>query len=90
MGQEFLRDSAASVCPNSDAGEDDREIVRVLIISSPDGVMETIQTLYAKDFAHVDEWSPPQPTGKPGQVITILTRYRKRRPIKLPIRKSGR
>ncbi|MFB2982757.1 hypothetical protein [Microseira sp. BLCC-F43] len=90
MAQEFLQDSGASVRPNSDAGEDTREVVRVLIISSPDGVMETIQTLYAKDFARVDEWSPPQPTGKPGQVVSILTRYRKRRRIKLAIRKSGR
>ena len=89
MAEEFLPDSGASVPPNSDPGEDDREVVQMFIISSPDGVMETIQTLYAKDFAHVDEWSPPQPTGKPGQVVSILTRYRKRRRIKLAIRKSG-
>ena len=89
MTEEFLRDLIESACPNSDAEEDDREVVQILIISSRDGVIETIHTLYAKDFAQVDEWSPPQPTKKPGKVVTILTRYRKRRPIKLAPRKSG-
>jgi hypothetical protein len=90
MLEEFLRDSGGSVPSNSDPGDDDREVVQMFIISSADGVTETIHTLFAKDFAEVDEWSPPQPTGKPDQVITILTRYRKRRPIKSNIRKSGR
>ncbi|GET44470.1 hypothetical protein [Microseira wollei] len=90
MAEEFLRDSGGSVRPNSDAGEDDREVVQMFIVSSLEGVTETIHTLYATEFAEVSEWSPPQPTGKPGKVVTILTRYRKRRPIKLNMRKSGR
>ncbi|MFB2977552.1 hypothetical protein [Microseira sp. BLCC-F43] len=89
MAQEFLPDSTGSARPNSDAGEDDRETVQILIISSRDGVIETIHSLYAKEFAQVDEWSPPQPTKKPGKMVSILTRYRKLRPIKLPPRKSG-
>lgn len=89
MAQEFLQDLTGSACPNSDAGEDYRESVQIFIVSSPDGVEETIHTLFAKDFAQVDEWSPPQPTKKPGKVVSILTRYRKRRPIKLAPRKSG-
>jgi hypothetical protein len=89
MAQEFLQDLTGSARPNIDAGEDDRETVQILIISSPEGVEETIHTLFAKEFAYVDEWSPPQPTKKPGKVVSILTRYRKRRPIKLAPRKSG-
>ena len=89
MAQEFLQDLTGSACPNSDAGEDDRETVQIFIVSSPDGVEETIHTLFAKEFAYVDEWSPPQPTKKPGKVVSILTRYRKRGPIKLAPRKSG-
>ncbi|HAA26554.1 MAG TPA: hypothetical protein DCE56_01345 [Cyanobacteria bacterium UBA8553] len=51
-----------------------RESVKVLLIGSPRGVNNMIQTLYRLKFAEVTEWSPLQPTAKPGEVISILIR----------------
>lgn len=52
-----------------------REPLRVLLIGSRRGVMNTIQTLYRLRFAEVREWSPLLPTANAGEVMSILTRY---------------
>jgi alkanesulfonate monooxygenase SsuD/methylene tetrahydromethanopterin reductase-like flavin-dependent oxidoreductase (luciferase family) len=87
MAQEFLSDSTGSDCPNPEPAEPERERVRMLIIGSPDGIREKIHTLYALGFAEVDAWSPLQIEPKSGEMMSILTQYRKRRPTD---RKSGR
>ncbi|EGJ32309.1 MULTISPECIES: hypothetical protein [Moorena] len=38
-------------------------------------VTNTIHTLSAMGYAQASEWSPLQPTGMPGEVITIITKY---------------
>ena len=79
MAEEFLSDSTGSGCPDSQSSEPEREPVRVLIISSHEGVNEMIQNFYAMGFASVDAWSRPQPARDfPGEVVTIFTRYRQR------------
>lgn len=88
MAEEFLSDSTGSACPNSEPAEPEREPVQLIVIGSHAGVNETVQTLYVKEFAPVDAWSPIQPApNHPGEVMRILTRYRKR---KSSDRKSGR
>jgi hypothetical protein len=52
----------------------DRHRLKMILISSPEVVKNTILTLYVKGFAEVDEWSPPQPTPNPGEVISVLWR----------------
>lgn len=51
-----------------------REAVKFLLIGSPRGVNNMIQTLYRLKFAEVTEWTPLQPTAKPGEVVSILIR----------------
>jgi hypothetical protein len=51
-----------------------RESVKILLIGSPRGVNNIIQTLYRLRFAEVSEWSPLQPTAKPGEFLSILIR----------------
>ncbi|HIK31187.1 MAG TPA: peptide ABC transporter substrate-binding protein [Oscillatoriales cyanobacterium M59_W2019_021] len=53
---------------------DNREYIKVILIGSPDAVTNTIQVLYRRGFARVWEWSPPQPTQKPGEVMSLLRR----------------
>ena len=53
----------------------ERESLRVLLIGSRNGVINTIQTLYRLGFAEVAEWSPLLPAPNPGEVMSILTRY---------------
>ncbi|GET40147.1 peptide ABC transporter substrate-binding protein [Microseira wollei] len=49
--------------------------VRILVISTPFGVNQTIHTLHALRFADVSLWSPLLPAPNPGEVMSILTRY---------------
>jgi hypothetical protein len=55
----------------------DRERLRVLIIGSRDGVVETIHDLHHRGFAEVSLWSPLLPAPSSGEVMSILTRDRR-------------
>jgi hypothetical protein len=52
--------------------------LRVLIIGSRDGVIETIHDLYRRGFAEPGAWSPLLPAPSSGEVMSILTRDRRR------------
>ncbi|WP_446871139.1 hypothetical protein [Phormidesmis sp. 146-12] len=54
------------------------ESLRILIISSPSGVTETIHNLHARGFAEVNDWSALLPAPVPGEVMSILSRQRQR------------
>lgn len=79
MSEDFLPDTnetpesrvsrEASTEPTSN-----RESVKILVIGSPRAVKNIIQTQYRLGFAEVTEWSPLQPTAKPGEVVSILIR----------------
>ncbi|MBD1871521.1 hypothetical protein H6F88_14230 [Oculatella sp. FACHB-28] len=56
----------------------DRDRLRVLIIGSRDGVIETIHDLYHRGFAEVSAWSPLLPAPSSGEVMSILTGDRRR------------
>jgi hypothetical protein len=56
-----------------------QEQQRILIISSPTWVRETIHDLHARGFANVRDWSSLLPGANPGEVVSILTRRRQRR-----------
>jgi hypothetical protein len=49
--------------------------VRILVISTPFGVNQTIHTLHALRFADVGLWSRLLPAPNPGEVMSILMRY---------------
>ena len=79
MTEEFVPDAsetpAVPVTPSaSSEPTSNRESIKILIIGSPKGVNNIIQTLYRLRFAEVREWSPLQPTANPGEVVSILKR----------------
>jgi hypothetical protein len=55
-----------------------QEQMRVLLISSPTWVRETIHDLHARGFANVKDWSSLLPGANSGEVVSILTRRRQR------------
>ena len=90
MAQEFVSNSTGSARPNSDAGEPEREPVEFIILGSREGIKEQINKLYALNFAEVYEWSPIMRVPNSHRMMTILIRYRKRKPTDSSTRKSGR
>ena len=54
--------------------EPKRTPVKILVISSPKGVNNTIHFLYRLGYAQISEWTKPQPTENPGEVMSVLRR----------------
>ncbi|MBE9061000.1 hypothetical protein [cf. Phormidesmis sp. LEGE 11477] len=50
------------------------ELVRHLLFGSPGAVHSTIRSLHKLGYAEVNDWSQPISTGKPNEVMAILTR----------------
>ncbi|MEM8613658.1 MAG: hypothetical protein AAGF93_16665 [Cyanobacteria bacterium P01_H01_bin.105] len=50
------------------------EIVRHLVFGSLTGVRLTIQDLHRKHYAEPNDWSKPISTGRPNEVMVILTK----------------
>ncbi len=55
-----------------------QEQMRILLISSPAWVKETIHELHSRGFANANDWSSKLPGANPGEVVSILTRRRSR------------
>ncbi|NJL02492.1 MAG: peptide ABC transporter substrate-binding protein [Spirulinaceae cyanobacterium SM2_1_0] len=51
-----------------------QEIVRLHLIGSQRGIAIIQNQLHLCGFAEVNTWSRPQPTGKPGEYISVLIR----------------
>ncbi|WP_377478142.1 MAG: hypothetical protein P2A85_06295 [Microcoleus anatoxicus] len=78
MSQEFLPDDRESECPNDESAPvSEQDVVCVTVTGSPQGVRETILTLYRLGFAEVGDWSPVQRAANPQQVMSVLIRRRK-------------
>ncbi|MEM1240639.1 MAG: hypothetical protein AAGI45_12425 [Cyanobacteria bacterium P01_H01_bin.26] len=50
------------------------EPVRHMVFGSLDGVQNTIRLLHRLNYAEPNDWSRPLPTGRPNEVMAILTR----------------
>jgi len=79
MTEDFTPDSSQTSDPEtplpaSPPSEPNQYPLKILIISSPTGVNNTIHTFYRLGYAEVSEWSKPQPTQNPGEVMSILSR----------------
>ncbi|MFP5270110.1 hypothetical protein [Coleofasciculus sp.] len=77
MTQEFIPNptpNQQTPLPANPASEPNRVPLKVLVISTPQGVSNTIHTFYRLGYAQVSEWSKPQPTQNPGEVMSILSR----------------
>ena len=75
MTEDFLPDTAPETPqPTSSRVEPQRDPLKVLIVSTPKGVNSTIHTFYRLGYAQVSEWTKPQPTQNPGEVMSVLSR----------------
>ncbi|MEM6255156.1 MAG: hypothetical protein AAF821_19760 [Cyanobacteria bacterium P01_D01_bin.156] len=50
------------------------EVVRHMLFGSLLGVQRTIQELHTKHYAEPNDWSKPISTGRPNEVMAILTK----------------
>lgn len=50
------------------------ETVRHLLLGSPIPVRNTIALLHTLTYAEPNDWSQPLPTGRPNEVMAILTK----------------
>ncbi|MFG6102469.1 hypothetical protein D0962_29835 [Leptolyngbyaceae cyanobacterium CCMR0082] len=50
------------------------EIVRHMLFGSLTSVHRTIQELHSKHYAEPNDWSKPMSTGRPNEVMAILTK----------------
>ncbi|MBE9063568.1 hypothetical protein IQ256_21655 [cf. Phormidesmis sp. LEGE 11477] len=66
-----LSGSAANYPPRPQPA---REQVRHLLLGTPSGTQTTIQRLHQLGYAEPNDWSRPLPTGRPNEVMTILTK----------------
>ena len=86
MSQQFVPDENEFVsvaleedCPNSEpAAVSEQDVLLVTVVGSPQGVRETILTLYRLGFAQVGDWSPLQRAANPKQVMSVLIRRKVR------------
>jgi hypothetical protein len=53
-------------------GEPKPEVVKLHATGSLEGIRVITHSLHVKRFAEVREWSTPQPTGQPGEYISVL------------------
>ncbi|MCY7284442.1 MAG: hypothetical protein LH679_13625 [Cyanobacteria bacterium CAN_BIN43] len=53
-----------------------REQLAVLLIGSPEGVRENIHELHQRGYAEAGMWSGLLPAPNPGEVMSVLIRYR--------------
>ncbi|MGF1569413.1 MAG: hypothetical protein ACFCVD_15315 [Nodosilinea sp.] len=73
MFQSSSQDASASTVPFSPAPR--REEVRHLLLGSALAVERTIMGLHLKGYAEPNDWSDPLPTGRPHEVMRILTKH---------------
>lgn len=48
------------------------EVIKIHATGSLEGIRAITHSLHVKRFAEVREWSTPQPTGQPGEYISVL------------------
>jgi hypothetical protein len=53
------------------------EKIRLVVIGSPEGLMEVMQSLHSLGYAEVRAWSPIQPIPDQPGCISVLTRHRR-------------
>ncbi|MGB7085948.1 MAG: hypothetical protein WBD47_10365 [Phormidesmis sp.] len=78
-----IADSAAAFCALPPNGSDNSagnsecseyEPVRHMIFGTPSAVRSTVHLLYKLHYAEPNDWSQPTSTGRPNEVMAILTK----------------
>ena len=63
-----------TVSPATETPKPEYETVRHLLFGSLTAVRLTIQDLHKKHYAEPNDWSKPISTGRPNEVMAILTK----------------
>ncbi|NMG11701.1 hypothetical protein DP117_34555 [Brasilonema sp. UFV-L1] len=78
MTQGFLSsaDNPNTPIPNqtNSQASPEREPIRHTLVGSPKAVKSTIRVLHQLKYASIGDWSPLVPTGRTGEVMSILIR----------------
>ena len=74
MFQPSSQGATASAVSTETLPEHDFEDVRHLLLGSLTAVQRTILDLHTKQYAEPNDWSRPLATGRPNEVMAILTR----------------
>ncbi len=64
----------ASTFPSAELPTAQPEPVRHMLFGSAPAVQATIKQLHKLGYAEPNDWSLPMPTGRPNEVMAILTR----------------
>ena len=74
MFLDITQGAVASALGTDPLPEHQYETVRHLVFGSLTGVQLTIQDLHKKRYAEPNDWSKPISTGRPNEVMVILTK----------------
>ncbi|MEM7063884.1 MAG: hypothetical protein AAF572_12050 [Cyanobacteria bacterium P01_B01_bin.77] len=74
MFLDITQGAVASALSTDPLPEHQYETVRHLVFGSLTRVRLTIQDLHSKHYAEPNDWSKPISTGRPNEVMVILTR----------------
>ena len=74
QGADASTASAIAAATTLTAAPDDYEVVRHMLFGSSGGVQATIHTLHVRGYAEPNDWSQPISTGRPREVMSILTK----------------
>lgn len=78
MAEDFRPDFPSPTPPPSpdpSPSRPDREPIRLIVVSSRQGVTSMIHTLHLKTVADANEWSPLQPEPMTGKWMSVVTKY---------------
>ena len=71
----FQGPNPSAAAPTDSAAEAPRfEVGRHLVFGSPAYLRATIKLLHVLHYAEANDWSRPLPTGRPNEVMAILTK----------------
>ncbi len=81
MVDDFLANPGVIPVPDPDESGGEWERLLVLVIGSSEGTIDTIHNLHARGFAEVSAWSPLLQAPYPREVVSILSRRRKKHTV---------
>ena len=56
------------------------EPIRLTLTGSPWAIQTTIKSLHKLGYAEPNDWSKPQPTGRPSEMMTVLIKKIRKEP----------
>ena len=70
----FVSSLSGAMASTSTAASSPAEPLRHMLFGTPSAVQATIKQLHKLGYAEPNDWSQPLPTGRPDEVMAILTK----------------